>query len=101
MAPRIPSRPVLEVRLLGALSVRFAGAEEIRLPSRRAGWLLGALALREGKPIERQRLAGQIWADSPDDASLHNLRQTLSQLRKRLDGIDLVIPSPPRSIALR
>ncbi|MBN1667185.1 MAG: tetratricopeptide repeat protein [Anaerolineales bacterium] len=46
--------------------------------------LLAYLALQSDHPQRRQRLAGLFWSDMPEERALHNLRQTLSLLRKSL-----------------
>ena len=56
----------------------------VKMPSRRAGWLLALLVLREGQPINRETVATTLWPESTDAGALHNLRQTLAGLRKAL-----------------
>ena len=46
--------------------------------------LLVYLALTAPQPQRRERLAGLLWSDATDERALHNLRQTLSYLRKTL-----------------
>jgi DNA-binding SARP family transcriptional activator len=92
--------PALSLRLFGQAEA-FCGGISTQLPSRRAGWLLAILALREGQPIERQSLAGLVWPDSSDDGALHNLRQTLAGLRRALGpAAELLTAVSPRSICM-
>ncbi len=92
----------LRILLFGPGSVLVRGEDLTGRISKRAMWLLAALALREGKPIERQRLAGIIWPESSDESALHNLRQTLTRLRSVLGSAGSNIESvSPRSLALR
>ena len=92
----------LEILLFGSLEVRVEGKVVSRLPSRRAAWLLALLAIRNGRPIERNNLAGLLWPDSSDAAALHNLRQTLAGLRRALGPAGRLIETvSPRSILLR
>jgi predicted ATPase/DNA-binding SARP family transcriptional activator/Tfp pilus assembly protein PilF len=46
--------------------------------------LLAYLAVECGRAHTRAHLAGLLWSDQPDEMALHNLRQTLSYLRKTL-----------------
>jgi predicted ATPase/DNA-binding SARP family transcriptional activator len=93
---------LLELRVFGPVEARVEGANITQLLSRKALWLLAILALREGKPIERQRLAGMVWPDSSDAGALHNLRQTLATLRRVMGNARICIGTlSPRSIFLR
>lgn len=93
--------PVLDIRLFGPLRVFVGGEEVTQRLSKRAAMLLGILALRVGRPIERWRLAGMLWPESPDATALHNLRQTLSPLRNVLAAGEQHLRSvSPRSLVL-
>jgi predicted ATPase/DNA-binding SARP family transcriptional activator len=46
--------------------------------------LLAYLASEADRPHRREYLAGLLWSDQPEKKALHNLRQTLSYLRKAL-----------------
>lgn len=46
--------------------------------------LLAYLAIEGTQPQRRERLAGLLWSDVPEERALHNLRQALSGLRKAL-----------------
>ncbi|HBX69573.1 MAG TPA: hypothetical protein DEH25_09390, partial [Chloroflexi bacterium] len=54
--------------------------------------LLVYLAIEAPRPQRRQYLAGLFWSDMPEERALHNLRQTLSVLRKTLQ--DNTNPAP-------
>ena len=91
----------LAIRLLGPPGVTVSEGDPATLPSRRSLWLLAILALRKGQPLERQRLAGLLWPDSPDSGALHNLRQTLAGLRRSLGTAGKYLATvSPRSIYL-
>ena len=93
---------MLDIQLFGETKVTVAGTQVVEMPSRRALWLLAILGLREGRPIERTKLAGLLWPDSSDDAALHNLRQTLAGLRRVLGPVkDCIESVSPRSLVLR
>ena len=68
----------LEVRLLGAVSVRRNGVEHLLPQSRKVRALLGYLAL-SAKPVGRSRLCDLLW-DVPNDPR-GELRWCLSKLR--------------------
>src|SRR5262245_64300961 len=74
----------LVVRLFGPMEVRVVGAPLRRLHSRKGLWLLALLALRAGRDVERDWLAGVLWLDSDAAYGRRNLRQSLSDLRLAL-----------------
>ncbi len=74
----------LTIRLFGPLDVRVAGKPLPRLRSRRGAWLLALLALRHGREVQREWLAGVLWPESDPEKSLENLRRTLTNLRAAL-----------------
>jgi len=91
----------LQIRLFGTPEILCCGAPLPRLHSRRALWLLAILALKPGAAIERSRLAGMLWPDSPDTTALHNLRQTASDLRRALgDAADAIASTSARKLSL-
>ena len=96
-----PSEAGLTIRLFGSMEVTVDNLL-VQLPSRRSFWLLAILSLRNGQPIERSRLAGMLWPDSSDSASLHNLRQTLAGIRRSLGSMaDCIVAVSPRSLLLQ
>jgi DNA-binding SARP family transcriptional activator/tetratricopeptide (TPR) repeat protein len=73
------------------LVVRFLGRAEVgvddrplAIESRPALSLLGCLALQEGRPVRRDKLAGMLWPDSDETSARTNLRQALWRLRQGL-----------------
>src|SRR5690242_9005254 len=92
---------LLEIRLFGPIRISVNGADVTPSLSRRACLVLSILALRRGRPIERWRLAGMVWPESPDATALHNLRQTLNPLRNALGPAKHLLQSvSPRSLLL-
>jgi predicted ATPase/DNA-binding SARP family transcriptional activator len=89
---------ILEIRLFGKAEVRVRGLPLPPLHSRRGLWILALLALRGGRPIERLRLAGLLWPDSPDSTALHNLRQALADVRRALGPAAQCVRAGSRSI---
>jgi predicted ATPase/DNA-binding SARP family transcriptional activator len=74
---------MLEVRLLGAFSIK-SGDKSIALPSRPAQSLFAFLVLNAGSSHRRERLAGQLWPDSREEAARDYLRHALWRIRKAL-----------------
>src|SRR5579859_5019065 len=74
----------LEIRLFGPPSVLIEGEPMPRLKTRKGMWLLALLALRHGRDVDRNWLAGTLWSDNDEAMSLIYLRQTLTDLRKAL-----------------
>ncbi|MFO1059884.1 MAG: hypothetical protein U1E53_23320 [Dongiaceae bacterium] len=75
--------PVLEVRLLGPMTVRSGGAAVVLPDSRKVRGLLAYLAMAP-HPIARGRLCDLLW-DVPNDPR-GELRWCLSKIRRILDA---------------
>jgi len=78
-------RPLVEFRLLGGFSVLIDG-RAVTLPCRKDRALAAYLALSEGRPQPRARLASLLWGDAVADAR-HNLRQSVSSISRALPGL--------------
>lgn len=90
----------LEIQLLGAWSVR-AGARQLQLPTKKSQALFAYVALRDGRPQERDALRGLLWPDSPKAQSQASLRQALAMIRKALPaGLRSVMQVTERAVAL-
>ena len=74
----------LVIRLFGPLEVWRNGQPLPRLRSRKGLWLLALLALRAGRPVDRDWLAGTLWLDHDEAHASRNLRQNLHDLRRAL-----------------
>ena len=68
--------------LLGGFRLIDATGGEVRVASRKAQALLAILGLASPGHLTRERLVGLLWGDQPDERARHNLRQTLSTLRR-------------------
>src|SRR5688572_18506243 len=96
----------LKVDLFGGLKARFDDGAPVEFRPNFTGNLLAYLALHLGRSHPRDHLADILWPDEPDtESARHKLRQTLRQLRLKLDAIqpglaDLVIISSPSSVSL-
>ena len=92
---------VLDLRILGGFSLTVGSVLSQPLRTRKGQWLLSILALREGRHVERQTLAGMLWPDSLEEQSLSNLRRTLTDLRSAMGGCaDRIVARTNRSLAL-
>jgi DNA-binding SARP family transcriptional activator len=60
------------------------GARRVELPLKKAQALLAFLALAPGQRCARERLAGLLWSDTPDEQARNSLRQTLFAIRSAL-----------------
>jgi DNA-binding SARP family transcriptional activator len=74
---------MLQIRLLGQFDVRLDG-KRVLIPSRPAQSLLAYLVLTAGTPHRREKLAGILWPDFPDDNARKNLRHELWRIRKAM-----------------
>jgi len=74
----------LHITCLGAFQA-FLDGKVIAFDTDKARALLAYLALESDRPQRREHLAGLLWSDVPEERALHNLRQTLSALRKALE----------------
>ena len=78
------SAPRLSVSLVGRLAIRFNG-RPIELRTRKAGAVLGYLALSETKQESRERLVGLLWSRSDEERARASLRQVVRELRSVLE----------------
>jgi DNA-binding SARP family transcriptional activator/Tfp pilus assembly protein PilF len=76
--------------ILGGFALAGADGRELALPTRKDRLLLAYLALNDGRPQGRGRLAGLLWADRGETQARDSLRQSLAALRQafRSAGID-------------
>lgn len=73
----------LTIHCLGAFQASLDN-EPLPFDTDKSRALLAYLALEGAQPQRRERLAGLLWSDTPEERALHNLRQALSGLRKAL-----------------
>src|SRR4051795_762004 len=74
----------LSISLVGRLTVKFDG-RPVELRTRKAGAVLGYLALSEIKEESRERLVGLFWSRSDEEKARASLRQVVKELRSVLD----------------
>jgi predicted ATPase/DNA-binding SARP family transcriptional activator/class 3 adenylate cyclase len=78
----------LNIVLLGGFAVDVDGERIAGLGYDKVRALLVYLALEPGRPHRRERLAGLLWPDYPDDSAHQNLRTLLYRLRRALGDHD-------------
>jgi DNA-binding SARP family transcriptional activator len=78
------------------MEARVSGAPLTRLLRRKARWALALLALRAGREVEREWLAGTLWPESATPQALYNLREQLSELRRALGEEARRLETPTR-----
>jgi predicted ATPase/DNA-binding SARP family transcriptional activator/uncharacterized protein HemY len=74
----------LRIQLFGPMEVRIGSDPLPRLRSRKGLWLLALLALRDGREVERDWLAGTLWPECSEVDARRSLRQSLHDLRLAL-----------------
>jgi DNA-binding SARP family transcriptional activator len=73
----------LRIHLLGQFAVILDG-RPVLFEYEKVRALLAYLAMCQGEPIQRERLATFLWPDAPAEASKSGLRQALARLRSSL-----------------
>ena len=81
-----PASAKLIIHLFGSIAIEAGGRALPGLRSRKGRWLLAILALRSGRDVDREWLAGTLWPDDQLAAARRSLRQTLFDLRSALDS---------------
>lgn len=89
---------MLDVVLLGEFRVRSDGQLLTGLRSPRSQALVGYLAVHQGTPQARHRVAGLFWPDSTESQARTNLRRELHQLRQCLPDPDTILAVDQTSI---
>jgi TolB-like protein len=76
----------LRIALLGGLEIAGGETTDRALLTRKAKALVAYLALQGARGQSREKLAELLWGDSAEEQARANLRQTLSLVRKALNG---------------
>lgn len=82
---------MLQVWLLGQFEIKLDGRRVV-LSARAAQSLLAYLMLSAGTPHRREKLAGLLWSELPDENARRNLRTEIWRIRKAL-----VSPAAPNA----
>ncbi len=79
---------MLELNLFGGFELYAPDGSVIAINSQKAKGLLAYLACGRGQPVSRTKAATLLWAGRGDQQARGSLRQTLTLLRKALNGTD-------------
>ena len=71
---------------MGPLQITLDGEPLTTLKSDKVRALLAHLALEADRPHRREKLAGLLWPEQPEQDARTNLRHALSNLRKAIDN---------------
>ncbi len=72
----------LRLQVLGPFDARWSDGESAELRNKKARALVAFLAVEHGRSHARERLAGMLWGETGDERARHNLRQSLSAIRR-------------------
>jgi TolB-like protein/predicted Zn-dependent protease len=78
---RAVSRKV-RLNLLGPFEARWSDGTPADIAGKKAQALVAYLAVEGPRPHTREALASLLWSETGDERARHNLRQTLSRLRR-------------------
>lgn len=91
----------LQLLLLGAFAVHDPEGRSIAISARKNRAMLAILALSPGLSASRERLAGLLWGDRPEEQARASLRQALAVLRKDLrDGDESLLLASEDTVRL-
>ena len=93
--------PVLNIRLLGGLSLIHGGEPVTAIHSPRLHSVLAYLLLHRDAPQLRQHLAFTFWPDSNEAQARNNLRQVLHELRHALPEAERFLVANTRTAGWR
>ena len=77
---------VAELKLLGVFDLRLSDGQAVELPGQKDRALLAILALAQGAPQSRDKLAGLLWSDRGDPQARDSLKHALTRVRQCLGG---------------
>ena len=81
------SRPVVSLALLGGYQARLGVGSAVTLPTKKAQALLAYLALHQGQPQSRDKLAALLWGEADDLHARQSLRQAVAAIRQALPDL--------------
>ena len=88
------------LELLGGFRLLRDG-QAIPLSGKKDRLLLAMLALEDGRPVARDRLAGLLWADRAEEQARASLRQSLASLRTAFREDENLLDAGRETVALR
>jgi len=80
--------PRLAISLFGPFRVMLDGAPVTEFKTNKVQALLAYLAVEADRAHDRQKLAGLLWPDQPEQAARINLRTSLHRLRQAIHAAD-------------
>ena len=83
----------LSIALFGPLQVSLDGGT-IAFESDKVRALLAYLVVEARDPQRREKLAGLLWSDWPEESARNNLRHTLAVLRKTIGDREASLTCP-------
>ncbi len=82
--------------LFGGFTLSSPDGTPIPLSARKARAVLAYLALADGRPQPRDKLAALLWPDSHAEQARTSLRQALSAVRRAVEGYPVVLADADR-----
>lgn len=94
--------PMAQIRLslLGGFAACRPDGAAVTLPTRKAEALLAILACRPGEPLRREYLTALLWGERGDQQARHSLSQTLTTIRRALNGAGPLLAAERETVAL-
>lgn len=87
--------------LFGGFAAQRPDGSAIELPTRKAEALLAYLACRAGEAQPRDRLTALLWGERADVQARHSLSQTLTSIRRALNGASAILIVDRDTVTLR
>ena len=81
--------PAIRIFCFGGFRIELDGGRTINFTTDKSRALLVYLAVETGRTFRRSHLAGLLWSEASEEQGLHNLRQTLSLLRKTWEELQV------------
>lgn len=92
---------VAALKLLGVFELRLSDGEAAELPGQKDRALLAILALAQGAPQSRDKLAGLLWSDRGDAQARDSLKHALTRLRQSLgEGLSDAVIADRQTVRL-
>ncbi len=92
---------MLRMRLLGSFDLRGPNDRPLKITARKTRALLAFLALQNGAPQSRERLAALLWEDADAELARSSLRQALTALRRALPAkLHALVEADAQQVAL-
>jgi adenylate cyclase len=77
----------MRLTLFGPLEARGSDGATTEIPGKKAQALVAYLAVEGPRAHSRETLASLLWAETGEERARHNLRQTLSKLRRSCEDL--------------